>query len=434
MTDARWLAHVEALTVGEQYRFSVNQLYIEWQRPRVKRARGAWMRAQAVSLSAWLALAPPQSAPPLSGLWGGLLWGAEAPSGSQEARAAQALVWALLAALALAALPWGYLARPLPRALAAQLPVAPPRALRALKRARAALSAGAWLAGWGGALLAALAALALPASAAPLPWGAPSVALAGPLLVGLAAAVDAVWAERRAGRLRFMHHLRLWRGRYPLHNYLSKPRMQVPHEGERGALYNYDVRRVLIVDQDLTVDLLAKNGLHKRLSLLLLSLQQYPRHTAKFARRILAMHPDEVEVFVLHHEGRDPKRLAEQLKALGVTKRHKLRRVGWTQGDVALLEAHLGFTPLDWDTFAVDSVPPRSLVEGVASSIELGVGLIERLKPGLRALPTPPRPAAARLRLAAPQEEAQGAALSEPPAPMAPPSTGSALEPSGGAP
>lgn len=425
MTDARWLSHVEALTAGGQYRFSVNQLYIEWQRPRVKRASGAWVRAQAISLSAWVALTPPSAALPLSGLWGG-----EALSATGEGRAAQALVWALLAALALAALPWGLLARPLSPQLIAALPPARPWVVRALRRLRRALSVSAWVIGWGGALLAALAGLLAPSA---LPSLHPSVALAAPLLVGLAAATDAVWAERRAGRLRFMHHLNLWRARYPLHGYLSKPRLQVPHEGERGGLYDYDVRRLLVVDQDLTVDLLAKNGLHKRMSLLLLSLQQYPRHTAKFARRLLAMHPDEMEVFVLHHEGRDPQRLAEQLRAIGVTKRHKIRRIGWTQGDIALLEAHLGFSPLDWDTFAVDSVPPRSLVEGVASSIELKVGLIDRLAPGLRALPAPPKQVTPpRLRVAPSEPQ------SAPPAPLPPsltsgPTSGSALEPSGGA-
>jgi hypothetical protein len=421
MTDARWLSHVEAVTAGGQYRFSVNQLYLEWQRPRVKRVGGAWMRAQAISLAVWVALAQPSAALPLSGLWGG-----EALGASPEGRGAQALVWALLAALALAALPWGLLARPLSPALLAALPPARPWLIRALRRLRRGMSLTAWVVGWGGAALVALSAALAPSA---LPWAHLSAALAAPLLVGLAAAADAVWAERRAGRLRFMHHLNLWRARYPLHGYLSKPRLQVPHEGERGALYDYEVRRLLVVDQDLTVDLLAKNGIHKRLNLLILSLQQYPKHTAKFARRILAMHPDEVEVCVLHHEGRDPKRLAEQLKALGVTKRHKVRRVGWTQGDLALLEAHLGFSPLDWDTFAVDSVPPRSLLEGVVSSIELGVGLIERLAPGLRALPAPPpqaRPPRPRV--------ASSEAPSAPPAPVAPPpSQGSALEPSGGA-
>ncbi|MBM4292658.1 MAG: hypothetical protein FJ138_15630, partial [Deltaproteobacteria bacterium] len=214
MTDARWLSLVDSVTAGGRYHFSVNQLYIEWQRPRARRARGAWMRAQATALAAWVALAPPSAPPPLSALWGG-----EALAATAEGRAAQALMWALLAALALAALPWGALARPLPRSLLARLPPASPWALRALRRLRRALSAGAWAAGWGAVAAAALAALAAPASAG-LPWGPPSVALAAPLLVGLAASVDAAWAARRAGRLRFMHHLQLWRRRYPLRGYL----------------------------------------------------------------------------------------------------------------------------------------------------------------------------------------------------------------------
>jgi hypothetical protein len=151
------------------------------------------------------------------------------------------------------------------------------------------------------------------------------------------------------------------------------------------------VRKILIVDQDLTVDLLAHNGIHERDELLIVSLQRYPSAAARFAKRLLIEHPDEVELYLLHHEARDQEAVQTQLKALGVTPKHRLVRVGWRRRDLGRLTAHLGFKPLDWEVFAVDTLSPRALLESVVASIALGVPLVERLALAGGFLPAPPQ-------------------------------------------
>ena len=366
-----------------RFRYSLNQLFITWQRARARSVEGARLRATLAGAGLWLALFPPSSPAPLTRL---------APQ-LQLHLTARGVMWSLSLSLVIMVIPWRWLTRPLPSELPPPLKLSVPallgpalwRGLRVLSWELPALLI-ALAAGWMGLQA------TLGLSAWPFPWAAPSTALLPPALLGLGAYLDISYLKTRASRARFVEQFQRWHQAHPLEGLLDKPRMQLPHPEHQGGLYDEEVRKILIVDQDLTVDILAKNGLHKRDSFLLLSLQGYPEPAAKFARRLLALHGAEVEVFVLHSEQRAEEQLNQQLKALSVTARHRVVKIGWRRADLRRLIAHLGFKPLDWSVFAVDTLSPKNLLEGVASALALGAPLSARLLSGGGVLPAPPKP------------------------------------------
>ncbi len=78
-----------------------------------------------------------------------------------------------------------------------------------------------------------------------------------------------------------------------------------PPDWPEADIYNYGVEGVLIVDRDLTVDLLVLNGVHAEQRLLVLSESGYPDYIAPLAQRCLDDNP-ELRVFLLHdaYDGR----------------------------------------------------------------------------------------------------------------------------------
>jgi len=378
---------IEEVTDQGQYQYSLNQLFMGWQKARARKIQGAELRALLTGAGLWLALFPPSSPSPLTQL--APLLEVHIP--------ARGLMWSLFVSVVIALIPWSVIARPLPSALPSSLPR--PLKGRALP---GGLSRALWrftrVCAWELPLLLTLVAgvfavvqHTLGFIAWPLPWASPSLALLPPVLIGLGARFDVNYLKTRASKARFVEQFQRWNALHPLSDLLDKPRMQLPSSEHQGGLYDEDVRKILIVDQDLTVDILAKNGLHKRDKLLLLSLQKYPEPTAKFARRILALHPEEVEVYVLHHERRSQALINEQLRAIGVTPRHRTLSIGWESADLPRVISHLGFKPFDWGVFAVDTLSPKSLLEGVASAIAVRLPLARRLVRG-GVLPPPPPP------------------------------------------
>ena len=87
----------------------------------------------------------------------------------------------------------------------------------------------------------------------------------------------------------------------------------------------------------------------------------------------------------MHRDGRNPEEMRVALKALGV-KRHRLLHLGWGSRNRRALVDHLGFKPREWDAFAIDSLPPESLLEGVPIALEEEAPLVEMLGPRLRLL------------------------------------------------
>lgn len=374
---------IEQVTDQGMYQYSLNQLFMAWQKPRARKIQGAELRALIAGAGLWLALFPPRSPSPLTQL---------APQ-LHAHLPARGLMWSLFVSLIIVALPWSLVARPFPTSLPKTLGgrQLPTRLSGALWRFTRVLT-------WELPIFLTLISVlwmglqfSLQLTGWPLLWAPPSLALLPPLLLGLGARFDVNYLKTRASKARFVEQFQRWNTYQPLSELLDKPRMQLPHPEHQGGLYDEEVRKILIVDQDLTVDILAKNGLHKRDHLLLLSLQKYPEPAAKFARRLLALHPRDVEVYVLHNEQRSQAQVTQQLRALGVTPRHRTLHIGWGTSELRHLISHLGFHPFDWEVFAVDTLSPKSLIESVASAIAVGLPITRRLVPG-GVLPPPPKP------------------------------------------
>ena len=216
-------------------------------------------------------------------------------------------------------------------------------------------------------------------------WFKLSLAAVIPALLLVASIVEYRWRRRKLGKQVFMQQLQRWSRYHKIPQLITTPRLHRPHRELQGdALYDYNARRVLIVDQDLTVDLLTLNGLLRDQHLLLLSINGYPEYSAQFVRRLLTIEED-VNVYLLHRDGRDPKQVMNSLRSLGV-KRHRILHLGWGARNRRALIDHLGFRPREWDAFAIDSLPPESLLEGVPIALEEELALVEVLGPRLRLL------------------------------------------------
>ena len=67
-------------------------------------------------------------------------------------------------------------------------------------------------------------------------------------------------------------------------------------------------------------------------------------------------------------------------------KKHRILHLGWGVKSRKFLIDHLGFTPKEWDAFAIDSLPPESLLEGLPVALEEEIPLVEILGSRLRLL------------------------------------------------
>lgn len=381
--DREWIHIIEYVTEQGKYRYSLNQLFMVWQKKRARKVQGAQLRAILSGLGLWLALFPPNSPSPLTKLVPQL----------QMHLPARGLMWSLFVSLIIVLIPWSLVARPMPTSLPKFLGTRPIPAW---------LSPVLWrllrIISWEVPLILLLIATLwmilqyiLGLTTWPFPWVAPSLALLPPILLGFGARFDTNYLKTRASKARFVEQFQVWHKIHPLLHLLDKPRMQIPQSEYQGGLYDEEVRKILIVDQDLTVDLLAKNGIHKLDSLLILSLQKYPEPAAKFARRLLALYPDEIEIYVLHNEQRTQTQVQQQLKAIGVTPKHRTLQIGWGVQDLRHVIAHLGFRPVDWEVFAIDTLSPKSLIDSVISAIAVRLPIAKRLV-GNAVLPPPPPP------------------------------------------
>jgi hypothetical protein len=74
---------------------------------------------------------------------------------------------------------------------------------------------------------------------------------------------------------------------------------QPPPEWSEPDIYDYGVERLLIVERDILVDLLVKNGQHAEQRMLVISETGYPEYLLPVARRLLEEQA-EVPIFLLH--------------------------------------------------------------------------------------------------------------------------------------
>ena len=171
-------------------------------------------------------------------------------------------------------------------------------------------------------------------------------------------------------RERFMGTLGRVERRDPEHlkQLIRTPRLQhPPSEWPTEKLYDHGVRQLLIVDQDLTVDLLTRSNFHLEHRVLIFSLQGYPQYMWQLGLRLSTLHP-EVRCSLLLRGGHPIEALQALRKRLGLG-RQALTLLAWRSGDERALYDHLGFTPVAWREAPVDSVSTPALLEALTAAL-----------------------------------------------------------------
>lgn len=324
-TDQEWCQLIEELSADETMYFTTNQLFIHWQRKRAKRYEAAL--AQAVIAIGLIVLGSSTDLPK---------------------------IWLFTSMLAFIS------------------------ALPVVGRVYAIILFSSWLVTvvrWG-----------LLLSLVTLPWWiVVREATLPPLLLCAIALIDAIRRRRLLSKRTFMEQLQRWKRFHKLPQLLIRPSLHRPHPELQGpSLYDYHVDQILVVDQDLTVDLLTRNGFLTDHPCILISLNGYPEYSVQFSRRLLTLKED-VNVYLLHRDGHDAKEILKQLRSVGC-KRHRLVHLGWGGRSRPQLIKHLGFRPYEWDAFAIDSLPPESLSEGIPIAMDEEIPLVDLLGPRLRML------------------------------------------------
>lgn len=211
-------------------------------------------------------------------------------------------------------------------------------------------------------------------------WWSFDLALIPPLLLGVESFFERTYRSRLAGKDAFMQEFTRWHKAYPISSLLTKPLLQKPiKDFQESALYNYNLRKLLIVDQDLTVDFFVRNGMHKNEEISIFSLQGYPKYMYSVAQRILFEHED-VLIYVLLKEGSDINKVTSRLRQLGV-KAHRIIYLGWSKKDRTQVYKHLGVQPLEWNPLLIDTLSPHALFEGVSFCLKSEKPLVHHLKP-----------------------------------------------------
>ena len=210
-------------------------------------------------------------------------------------------------------------------------------------------------------------------------WWSFDLALIPPLLLGIESLFERTYRSRLAGKDAFMQEYTRWIKLYPISSLLIKPSLQKPQKDlQESALYNYNVRKILIVDQDLTVDFFVKNGIHRQEEIFVFSLKGYPKYMFSVAQRILFEH-DDVLLYILLREGSDINKVTSRLRQLGV-KAHRIIYLGWSKKDRSQVHKHLGVEPLEWDPLLIDSLSPHALFEGVSFCLKSEKPLVKHLR------------------------------------------------------
>ncbi|MCA9138010.1 MAG: hypothetical protein KDB00_14660 [Planctomycetales bacterium] len=102
-------------------------------------------------------------------------------------------------------------------------------------------------------------------------------------------------------RDQFMRLVDRWLdGGKPIEKLITTPSLgQPPPQSDEPDLYDYGVRRLLIVERDELVDLFVLNNVHAEQAMLVISVNGYPNYLISHARRVLEEQPD-LPIHLLH--------------------------------------------------------------------------------------------------------------------------------------
>lgn len=162
-----------------------------------------------------------------------------------------------------------------------------------------------------------------------------------------------------------MSYVRTWeRDREPIEKLIREPRLnQAPDAGPFQDVFDYGVTFILLVQHELTVDILVHNGWHVEHKALVLAESGYPQYMTERARTCLQNQPD-LSVLLLHEGDEDGEAMKDrvldrQRLPLQAT---QVRDVGFTAEDTAKMPQWQA-----WRRHCGDHVPLDAMMYGTVA-------------------------------------------------------------------
>jgi len=150
-----------------------------------------------------------------------------------------------------------------------------------------------------------------------------------------------------------------------------------PPKFNEPDIYDYGVEKIVVVQRDILVDLLVKNGLHAANRSLIVAASGYPQYINQAADRILTESP-EVPVFLLHDADGQGLAWAESMQQSSRFKngRRQIIDMGMSPLDFAKIKklSRLRLKKIDFQA-PVDTLPMTMLISGIGLSLEQVVGM-----------------------------------------------------------
>ncbi len=116
-------------------------------------------------------------------------------------------------------------------------------------------------------------------------------------------------------------------------NLLLEPGLhQPPPQWPEEDIYDYGVERIILVEREILVDWLVRNGLHLEHKALILAPNGYPDYLTARARQILAEKPD-LPVFLLHDDTPEGQKMEANVRATGLLSDRPVIDLGLHPGD-----------------------------------------------------------------------------------------------------
>lgn len=160
---------------------------------------------------------------------------------------------------------------------------------------------------------------------------------------------------------------------YRLDNLIEKPSLHTPPpDWPETDIYDYGAEAVVIVDKDLTVDLLVKNGFHAENRCVVISASGYPDYVTDRVKQMLAERPD-LPVYLLHDAEKTPFKERLMVRPPVPLEGRSITDLGLTLEQASKMDfsktmAKRGSVPIDHFHYGL-------IAAGVATAILSGVAL-----------------------------------------------------------
>ncbi|MAE65235.1 MAG: hypothetical protein CMJ18_13270 [Phycisphaeraceae bacterium] len=174
-----------------------------------------------------------------------------------------------------------------------------------------------------------------------------------------------------------------WRSERTLEKMIVQPSLgDPPPQWQEPDIYDYGVEKIVLVDRDLTVDLLVLNNLHAEQKALILSEHGYPPYLVERATGVLRENA-EIPVYLLHDAASTGPPMAERLGAstLLPIEGHPVIDLGLSPDDVRKLPQLRHARRREEEAVTpVDFIPVGALLAVMAVSFENRVGMWDAIE------------------------------------------------------